>query len=117
MYETGSVTGMLDWMFFIADPSLDLANTMNVILIYGPHIFKDVPQQFWEQYADGILKAYQNIRTLNQERINIFRVWTLLEILCAADPPEHMQHPEARRDFVAFIEQATKLHLALAPTS
>ena len=112
MFEEGSVTGVLDWEFFIADPAIDLAHITNLCLIFSRHFSKDIPLNFFEQYLGKILKTYSKTRPVNHERIRIYRVAELLKLLCFADKiPEQLQSPEAQRDCVEFIENATGIPL------
>lgn len=115
MFENGSITGVLDWGFCIADPALDLAHMMNDYLFFLRQIVKDLPLEFVQQFVDGMLKAYQAIRPLNHERITAFRVLHLLSALAAgaaAVGPEFMRKPESQRDYLTFIEQTTGLKLS-----
>ena len=112
MFEEGSVTGVLDWEFFIADPAIDLAHITNLCLIFSRHFLKDIPLNFFEQYLGKILKTYSKTRPVNHERIRIYRVAELLKLLCFADKiPEQLQSPEAQRDYVEFIKNATGIPL------
>ena len=115
MFENGSVTGVLDWGFFVADSALDLANMMNGYLIWAPQCSKDVPPDFWQRIVDGALKSYRIIRSVNYEYIKAFRVLHLLGPLCRASfYPEFMRKPESQREYLAFIEQTTGLKLSPA---
>ena len=113
MFEDGAVTGVLDWSFCIADPALDLANMMNVYFLYAPQIVADLSPRLSEQIVEGVLKAYQGIRSLDHERIKAFRVYQLLGALCAGSAaPEFVRKPESKRDYVTFIEHTTGLKLS-----
>ena len=115
MFENGSVTGVLDWGFFVADSALDLANMLNAYLIWSPQRLKEVPPDLWQRIVDGALKSYQVIRSVNHECIQAFRVLHLLGPLCRASfYPEFMRRPESQREYLAFIEQTTGLKLSLA---
>ena len=116
LYENGSLTGLLDWSFCIADSALDLACTMNVYLIYLYQFNEDAPPQFGDQFTKAILNAYQNIRPVNHERIRVYRALSLLNLLCSSQfLPERMQRPASQRDYATFIEQITGL--IVSPTS
>ena len=115
MFENGSVSGVLDWVFRISDPALDLASTMNDYLVFAPQIDPTLSPDCCEQFVDGVLKAYQVIRPLNHERIKPFRVFHLLSALAAGVAgagPEFMREPESQREYLAFIEQTTGLRLS-----
>ena len=121
--DKGSLTGLLDWNFCIADPASDLANMMNNILIFVPQISVDIPLDQLEKGVTEVLKVYQAIRPINHERIKAFRVLHLLKILhfsthYPTSSPEFMRSPESQLDYAVFIEQTTGLNVrsvALAP--
>ena len=115
MFENGSVSGVLDWAFRISDPALDLAHTMNDYLVFVRQIDPSASPDFWEQFVDGVLKAYQSMRPLNHERIKAFRVLHLLGPLAAGAAgvgPEFMLEPESQREYLAFIERTTGFKLS-----
>ena len=114
MFEKGSLTGVLDWSFVIADPAVDLANMMNDYLLFARQAAKDISSEFCEQIVEGAVQAYQSIRSLDYERIKVFRVLHLLGPLCnAAVYPEFMRKPESQRDYLTFIEQTAGLKLSI----
>lgn len=115
MFENGAVSGVLDWGFRISDPSLDLASTMNIHLIFTRHIDPTVPPHICEQFVDGVLEAYQAIRPLNHERIKFFRVFHLFRVLVlgvAAVGPGFLRKPSSQCEYLAFIERITGLALS-----
>ena len=113
MFEDGAVTGVLDWTFAIADPAIDLANMMNVYFLFAPQLVEDFSPRHAEQIVEGILKAYQGIKSLDHQRIKAFRVNQLLGALCMGPGgPEFMRKPESQRDYLGFIEQTTGLKLS-----
>ena len=113
MFEDGAVTGVLDWTFAIADPAVDLAHMMNVYFLYALQLLEDYSSPHAEQLVDGVLKAYQEIKSLDHQRIKAFRVSQLLGVLCMGPGgPEFMRKPESQRDYLRFIEQTTGLKLS-----
>ena len=113
MVEHGTVTGVLDWGFAIADPAVDLANLTNDYLVFARQLDPAVSLPVREQFVDGVFNAYAAIRPVHQERIQAFRVLHLLGALMgAATGPEFMRRPESRRDYLAFLEQTTGLTLS-----
>ena len=115
MFDDGSLSGVLDWSFAIADPAVDLAHTMNVYRVLVRQVDPAMSPQVCEQMMDGILKTYQSIRPLNHQRIKACRVFHLLSFLAAGVAgvgPEFLRKPESQRDYLSFIEQATGLTLS-----
>ena len=115
MFDNGSISGVLDWGFCIADPAMDLAHTMNDYLVFSPQIDPTISLHGWEQIMDGALQAYQAIRPLNHEHIKACRVAHLLSFLAlgvAGVGPEFVRKPESQRDYLTFIEQTTGLRLS-----
>lgn len=112
MFKQGSITGVLDWGFCIADPAIDLAHTTNVCLLFARHFSKDISPKFCEHYLEQILKTYRETRPVSDEQIKAFRVAELLRLLCFAESfPEQLQSPEAQQEYAAFIEEVTGLPL------
>ena len=112
MFENGTVSGVLDWNFYISHPAFDVATMLNLYSIFGPHVSKK-PPHYCQGFADQALKFYQGIRPLNHEHIQAFRVLNLLGPLGKASfVHEHMLRPEIRRDCLAFVEQTTGLKLS-----
>ena len=114
MFEDGAITGVLDWTFAIADPAIDLANMMNVYFLFAPQLVEDFSPRHAEQIVEGVLKAYQGIKSLDHQRIKAFRVNQLLGALCMGPgAPEFMRKPESQRDYLSFIEQTTGIRVSL----
>ena len=66
-----------------------------------------------EQIVEGVLKAYQGIKSLDQKRIKAFRVRQLLGALCIGPgSPEFLRKLESQSDYLSFIEQTTGLKLS-----
>jgi len=115
MIDNGSISGVLDWGFCIADPAVDLAHTMNVYWVLVRQVDPAMSSQVCEQIMDGVLKTYQSIRPLNHERIKACRVFHLLSLLAAGAAgvgPEFVRKPESQRDYLSFIEQTTGIRLS-----
>ena len=115
MFDNGAISGVLDWAFCISDPAVDLAHTVNDYLIVPRQIDPAISPHVCEQINEGVLKAYQAIRPLNQERIKACRVFHLFSFLAAGVAgvgPEFMRKPESQRDYLSFIEQATGIRLS-----
>jgi len=115
MFDSGAVSGVLDWWFSISDPAVDLAHTMNDYLIFARQIDPTMSPHLWDQIMDGVLKAYQSIRPLNHEHIQAFRVFHLFGVFIAGATGvglEFMRKPESQRDYLSFIEQTTGLTLS-----
>ena len=65
-----------------------------------------------EQIVEGVLKAYQGIKSLDHQRIKAFRVSQLLGALCLGPGgTEFLRKPESQGDYLSFIEQTTGLKL------
>ena len=113
MFEDDAVTGVLDWSFAFADPAVDLANMMNDYFLYAPQLVEDFSPPHAEQIVEGVLKAYQGIKSLDHQRIKAFRVSQLLGALCMGPGgPEFLRKPESQSDYLSFIEQTTGLKLS-----
>ena len=113
MLEHGAVTGVLDWGFAIADPAVDLANMTNVYLVFAQQLDPGVSPHVREQGVDGVFKAYEAFRPVNQKRIQAFRVLHLFGAFAgAATGPEFMRRPESRREYLSLIEQTTGFTLS-----
>ena len=53
--DNGSISGVLDWGFCIADPAVDLAHTMNVYRVLVRQVDR-CRMQVCEQIIDGVLR-------------------------------------------------------------
>lgn len=71
LVEDGQVTGVLDWAGFrIADPVLDVANTIVLATIPAKHLFS-LPE--WDQFAGMYLDAYGAHRALDLEYLDYYQ--------------------------------------------
>ena len=114
MFENGSISGVLDWLFCISDPAVDLAHTINDYLVLIPQI--DIGDVISFMGADhGWGSSGLSSGPLNHEHIKACRVFHLFWALTAGlagGGIGFMRKPESQRDYLSFIEQATGIRLS-----
>ena len=77
LMQDGKITGVLDWSnFLIADPVLDIANTIVLITIYfklsvASELGLDFCSVDWEIVAEPYLDAYRSLRPINGRKCKL----------------------------------------------
>jgi aminoglycoside phosphotransferase (APT) family kinase protein len=106
LVQEGKVSGVLDWPgFLIADPALDVANTVTLMETSGKHILH-IEQ--WQILIQMYLAAYQAERPLDLTHLDYYRARRCVGALAeGAYGQQVWRQPPVVRDLVEAIEKAT----------
>ena len=106
LVQEGQVTGVLDWPgFLIADPALDVANTVALMETTGKHLLH-IAQ--WEVPIQMYLAAYEAQRPLDRTHLDYYRARRCVGALAeGARGQEVWRQPPVVRDLVAIVQQVT----------
>jgi len=117
LVQDGQVTGVLDWPgFLIADPVLDIANTIVLSTIpfkhLAPTLGMDISDIDFEKFAEAYLSAYQTEKSFNSAHLDYYRVrrcvYALLE---GAQGQSVWRHPLIIKDLLEFVHSISGLHI------
>jgi aminoglycoside phosphotransferase (APT) family kinase protein len=110
LVQEGHVSGVLDWPgFLIADPVLDVANTVTLVATSGKHLLR-IEQ--WELVVQMYLAAYQAERPLDQTHLDYYRVRRCVGALAeGANGQQVWRQPPVVRDLIEVIEQVTEVRI------
>ena len=119
LIQDGKITGVLDWpTFLIADPALDIANTIVVTTIPSKHLASTVEQDFssvdWEMTAELYLDAYRSQRLLDSTHLDYYRVMRSVNALIQGFEGQKIwQHPLIVKDLIEFIQKVTEIRITM----
>lgn len=115
LMKDGKITGVLDWGGTrIADPALDIANTIKLITIFpkyfplGPEFESVDGDSFSRQYLD----AYHTRFPMDKLKIDYYGVIRSLDSLLAGlRGNQTMRHPPLVKDLLKFIHEVTGIRI------
>ncbi len=115
LMNEGKITGVLDWGGTrIADPALDIANTIKLITIFpkhfplGPEYESVDSDRFSRQYLD----TYQAQFPIDKLKIDYYGVVRSLDsLLTGLRGNQAMRHPPLVRDLLNFIHEVTGIRI------
>jgi aminoglycoside phosphotransferase (APT) family kinase protein len=118
LIQDGKVTGVLDWPgFIIADPVLDVANTIVLNTIPSKHIAASIgsfSSVDWEMVVKLYLDAYQTQSPLNSEHLDYYRVMRCVNALIQGFEGQKIwQHPKIVKDLIEYIHKITDLVITM----
>lgn len=119
LIQDGQVTGVLDWPgFLVADPALDVANTIVLTTISSKHLFSSTEWGFssvnWEQAAQLYLDSYQAQRPLDTTHLDYYRVRRCVNALAqGVDGQKVWQHPLIVKDLIEYIHRITGIRMTI----
>lgn len=119
LIQDGKITGVLDWPgFLIADPALDIANTIVLTTIPSKHLAYTVEQDFssvdWEMAAELYLDAYRSQRLLDSTHLDYYRVMRSVNAFIQGfDGQKVWQHPLIVKDLIEFIHKITEILITM----
>jgi aminoglycoside phosphotransferase (APT) family kinase protein len=110
LVQEGKVTGVLDWPgFMIADPALDVANTLTLMATSGKHILR-IEQ--WEVLIEMYLAAYQAERALDRTHLDYYRARRCVGALAeGARGQQVWRQPPVVRDLIGVVQQVTGIRV------
>jgi aminoglycoside phosphotransferase (APT) family kinase protein len=106
----GQVTGVLDWAGFrIADPVLDVANTIVLSTVPARHLFS-LPE--WETFAGMYLDAYRAHRPLDIEHLDYYQARRcVIALMEGARGHQVWQLPPVVEDLVERVCSTTGIRI------
>jgi aminoglycoside phosphotransferase (APT) family kinase protein len=119
LIQDGKITGVLDWgNFAIADPALDIANTIVLITIPFKHIASTLEQAFssldWEMAAELYLDAYRSQSLLDSTHLDYYRANRCVNALIQGfEGQEVWQHPVIVKDLIKYIHKITGIRIRM----
>jgi aminoglycoside phosphotransferase (APT) family kinase protein len=110
LVQEGRVSGVLDWPgFLIADPALDVANTITLMATSGKHLLR-IAQ--WEMLIQAYLAAYEAQRPLDRTHLDYYRARRCVGALAeGARGQEVWRQPPVVQDLVDLVEQVTGIRV------
>lgn len=112
LIQDGKVTGVLDWHLFIADPVLDVANTIKLITVYYKHLSGPASESIdWEMLSQQYLDAYRTQLPLNITNMDYYRVVQYLVALYDGLVMQTLRHPLIVKDLIEFIHKVTGIRI------
>ena len=118
LIQDGKVTGVLDWPgFIIADPVLDVANTIVLTTIPSKHIAASMGSYSsvdWEMIVQLYLDAYRTQSPLDSEHLDYYRVRRCVDALIQGFEGQKVwQHPLIVKDLIEYIHNITDLEITM----
>ena len=119
LIQDGEITGVLDWPgFLIADPALDIANTIVLATIPIKYLASTVEQDFssvdWEMAAELYLDAYRSQRLLDSTHLDYYRIMRSVNALIEGfEGQEVWQHPLMVKDLIEYIHKITEIRITM----
>ena len=117
LVHDGQVTGVLDWPgFLIADPALDIANTITLSTIpfkhLAPTLGMDVSSLDFDLFVESYLHAYRSEKPINSSHLDYYQVRRCVNAL-AEGAHGHMvwRHPLILQDLLVFIRSVTGIQV------
>jgi aminoglycoside phosphotransferase (APT) family kinase protein len=120
LVQDGKVTGVLDWPgFLIADPALDIANTILLTTIPFKHLASsllgpDFASVDWEKGAQLYLDAYRAQFPLDATNVDYYRVRRSIHALIEGFRGHPVwRHPSIAQDLIEFIHRVTGIRITM----
>ena len=110
LVHEGRISGVLDWPgLLIADPLLDMANTILLTVISGKHVLH-VDQG--ERIVRLYLEAYRALRPLDLAFLDYYSARrAVLALTEGADGHPVWRQPPIERDLIAYVEERTGIRV------
>jgi|TARA_Y100000310_G_C20698189_1_gene827225 aminoglycoside phosphotransferase (APT) family kinase protein len=128
LMQDGKVSGVLDWPgFLIADPVLDVANTLLLIMVAYKQlassdlgvdlqamIGREVVSVDWEAFSRQYLDAYRAQLPLESTHIDYYRVLRgMMALVEGVEGQEAWRHPAIVNELIEFIHSVTDLTITV----
>jgi len=119
LVKDGAVTGVLDWPgFLIADPVLDIANTIVLSTIpfkhLAPMLGLDLAGLNLDGFVESYLVAYQTEQSFDLSKLDYYRVMRCVNALIQGSEGQAVwQHPLIGKDLLDYIHLVTGIEITL----
>ena len=114
------VSGIIDWScFLIANPVLDIANTIVITTMVSKHLLPSTIKRFssvnWEIFTQKYLNAYQkNNPLLNIKHLSYYMVRRCFEaIIQGIEGQKALQNLLIIKDMIKYIGNTTGIHIPI----
>jgi aminoglycoside phosphotransferase (APT) family kinase protein len=107
----GKVTGVLDWHLSIADPVLDVANTIRLIGMVKHFPVPGAETIDWETFIQKYLDAYLTQLPLDLTHIDYYRVVQDLVFLYDSGNTQALHLPSLFNETLEFIHKVTGIRI------
>jgi aminoglycoside phosphotransferase (APT) family kinase protein len=117
LVQDGRVSGVLDWPgFLVADPVLDVANTIMLSTIpfkhLAPTLGLDPASLNMQIFVEGYLQAYQAGKPLDRTHLDYYQVRRCVNALLeGAQGQSVWRHPPIVADLLAYIHSVTGISI------
>jgi aminoglycoside phosphotransferase (APT) family kinase protein len=109
----GKVTGVLDWHLYIADPVLDIANTIRLIRMIKHFSVPGAESIDWEIFLQKYLDAYRSLLPLDLTHIDYFRVVQNLVFFYDSGNMQALRLPSLIKESLEFIYTVTGIQITM----
>ena len=113
LVQDGKVTGVLDWHLSIADPVLDIANTVRLIMMIKHLSVPGADSVDWEKFLEMYLDAYRTQLSLDLTYIDYYRVVQNLVFLYDNGNMPSLQIPSLIKETVEYIHKVTGIQITM----
>lgn len=112
LVREGRVTGVLDWPgFLIADPVLDVANTVVLTMVSAKHLLSLAE---WETAVEMYLDAYRAHRSLDLTHLDYYRARRcIIALVEGASGQSIWQHPNIVQDLIECTREVTGIRIVV----
>ncbi|HEX7432939.1 MAG TPA: phosphotransferase family protein [Anaerolineaceae bacterium] len=113
LIKEGKVTGVLDWHLYIADPVLDIANTIRLITMIKHLSVPGAESIDWETFLQKYLDAYRTQLPLDLTHIDYYRVVQNLVFLYDSGNMQALRLPSLIKESLEFIHKVTGIQITM----
>ena len=114
LVQDGQVSGILDWHFSIADPTYDVARTIQGLSIFAKVVTPESDWAILELATQQYLSAYQSILPLDNSKIVFGRiVYSIYCWIMGTVGNEFLRHPVIVKDQIDFIHEVTGIRFPM----
>ena len=113
LIQDGKVTGVLDWHLFIADPVLDVVNTVRLITMVKHFSVSGAGSVDWEKFLQMYLDAYRTQLPLDLTHIDYYRVLLDLVFLYDNGNMPALRLPSLIKETIEFIHKVTGIQITM----
>lgn len=114
LIKDGKVTGVLDWHLYIADPVLDIANTLRLITMIKHLSVPGAESVDWETFLRKYLDAYRAQLPLDLTNMDYYRVVQNLVFLYDGINMQALRHPLLLKESIEFIHKVTGIRITIS---
>jgi len=115
LIQEGKITGVLDWGgTLIADPAMDIANTIKLITIFSKYLplGSEYESVDWEKLSRLYLDAYRAQIPLDDTTLDYYGVVrSLRSLLEGVGGNQVLRHPPLVKDLLEFIHKITGIRI------